>query len=193
MKKRLFTVCVAVLLLAAMLLPFAASAQGLVKSTNEPTLNVKYQNLSFRDNVVIKYAVELEGVESAQLLVWTSPESEYVYGTQDKILETVGYQKIDENSDKKYWVYDYTDLSAKEQRIFNVFLKRYGIKYKKIKSWEDLKIEAIRNDCHNELTRNGAQTFYDGKFICYDEIETADNSKSRSIIQLIRRSLVYIT
>ena len=129
MKKRLFTVCVAVLLLAAMLLPFAASAQGLVKSTNEPTLNVKYQNLSFRDNVVIKYAVELEGVESAQLLVWTSPESEYVYGTQDKILETVGYQKIDENSDKKYWVYDYTDLSAK-QMTDEIYVRAYILYHK---------------------------------------------------------------
>ena len=86
---------------------------------------------------------------------------------------------------------NYTSLSAKEQRTFNAFLKRYGIKCRKIRRWEDLKIESIRNDCYKELTGDGVQTFYDGKYICYEEIEAADNSKSRSMIQLIRSSLMY--
>lgn len=88
---------------------------------------------------------------------------------------------------------NYTSLSAKEQRTFNAFLKRYGIKCRKVRRWEDLKIESIRNDCYKELTGDGAQTFYDGKYICYEEIESADESKSksRSMIQLIRRSLMY--
>lgn len=86
---------------------------------------------------------------------------------------------------------NYTSLSAKEQRIFNAFLKRYGIKCRKVRRWEDLKIESIRNDCYKELTGDGVQTFYDGKYICYEEIESADDSKSRSMIQLIRSSLMY--
>ena len=86
---------------------------------------------------------------------------------------------------------NYTSLSAKEQRRFNAFLKRYGIKCRKIKRWEDLKIESIRNDCYKELTGDGIQTFYDGQYICHEEIESADESKSRSMIQLIRRSLMY--
>lgn len=86
---------------------------------------------------------------------------------------------------------NYTSLSSKEQRTFNAFLKRYGIKCRKIKRWEDLKIESIRNDCYKELTCDGVQTFYDGKYICYEEIESTDDSKSRSMIQLIRSSLMY--
>ena len=86
---------------------------------------------------------------------------------------------------------NYTSLSSKEQRTFNAFLKRYGIKCRKIRRWEDLKIEAIRNDCRKELTGNGAQTLYDGKYICHEEIEAVDNTKSRSMIQLIRSSLMY--
>lgn len=86
---------------------------------------------------------------------------------------------------------NYTSLSGKEQRTFNAFLKRYGVKCRKIKRWEDLKIESIRNDCYKELTGDGVQTFYDGKYISYEEIEAADNSKSRSMIQLIRSSLMY--
>lgn len=86
---------------------------------------------------------------------------------------------------------NYTSLSAKEQRTFNAFLKRYGIKCRKVRRWEDLKIESIRNDCYKELTGDGAQTFYDGKYICYEETESTDDSKSRSMIQLIRSSLMY--
>ena len=86
---------------------------------------------------------------------------------------------------------NYTSLSDKEQRTFNAFIKRYGIKCRKIKRWEDLKIESIRNDCYKELTSDGAQTFYDGKYICYEETESTDDSKSRSMIQLIRSSLMY--
>ena len=97
MKKRFLTSCITVLLLAAMLLPFGASAQSLdnALTPNEPTLDIAYQNLSFRDNVVIKYAVDLDGVTSAQLLVWTAPESEYLFGTQDDILQTVGTPEIE--------------------------------------------------------------------------------------------------
>lgn len=86
---------------------------------------------------------------------------------------------------------NYTSLSAKEQRTFNAFLKRYGIKCRKVRRWGDLKIESIRNDCYKELTGDGAQTFYDGKYICYEEIESSDDSRSRSMIQLIRSSLMY--
>ena len=86
---------------------------------------------------------------------------------------------------------NYTSLSAKEQRTFNAFLKRYGIKCRKVRRWEDLKIESIRNDCYKELTGDGAQTFYDGRYICHEDLESADDSKSRSMIQRIRRSLMY--
>lgn len=86
---------------------------------------------------------------------------------------------------------NYASLSAKEQRTFNAFLKRYGIKYRRIRKWDDLRIDSIRNDCYEELTQEGALTFYDGKYICYEEIEVAEDSKSRSMIQLIRRSLMY--
>lgn len=84
---------------------------------------------------------------------------------------------------------NYAFLSAKEQKTFDAFLKRYGIKCRKIKRWKDLKIESIRNDCYKELTGDGVQTFYDGKYVCYEEIESVDSSKS--MIQLIRSSLMY--
>ena len=86
---------------------------------------------------------------------------------------------------------NYYLLSTKEQRVFNAFLKRYGIKYRKIRKWEDLKIEAIRKDCYEDLTSNETIAFSDGKFLWYDETEKVDNTKSQSAIQLIRSSLMY--
>ena len=95
---------------------------------------------------------------------------------------------------KKYFeqsIANYASLSDKDRRIFDAFITRYGIKYRSIKRWDDLKVEIIRNDCFNELTRNGTQTFYEGEYICAEEIKKADDSKSRSMIQLIRSSLMY--
>ena len=95
---------------------------------------------------------------------------------------------------KKYFedsIANYTTLSDKERRIFDAFIKRYGIKYRTIKRWNDIKVETIRKDCYNELTGNGAQTFYNGEYICIEEIKKSDDSKSKSVIQLIRSSLMY--
>lgn len=86
---------------------------------------------------------------------------------------------------------NFTSLSEKEQRTFNAFLKRYGLKYRKIKKWNDLKIEIIRKDCYADLTESHAQNFFDGKFICDEEVEAAETTKTTSIIQLIRSSLMY--
>ena len=86
---------------------------------------------------------------------------------------------------------NYNLLTTKELRIFNAFLKRYGIKFRKIRKWEDLKIEAIRKDCYDDLTRNETIAFYDGKYLWYDETEKTDDTKSQSTIQLIRSSQMY--
>ena len=95
---------------------------------------------------------------------------------------------------KKYFeesIANYTTLSDKDKRVFDAFIKRYGIKYRTIKRWNDLKVENIRKDCYNELTGNGVQTFYNGEYICIEEIKKSDDSKSKSVIQLIRSSLMY--
>ena len=86
---------------------------------------------------------------------------------------------------------NYSSLSNKEKRTFDAFLKRYGIKYRQIRTWKDLKVEAIRKDCYNELIGASYLTFYDGKYICYEDLEITDQSQISSIIQLIRSSLMY--
>lgn len=95
---------------------------------------------------------------------------------------------------KRYFehsITNYASLSDKEQRIFDAFLKRYGKRGRQIKKWDDLRIEAIRNDCDEELRGRSTLTFYDGKYICYEELTSSDNVKSYSLFYQIRCTLMY--
>lgn len=130
MKKRFLTVFAAISVLVAMLISFSVSAYGgsfsLQRSDTDgaeaPSLEIAYQNLSFRDNVCIKFAVGLKGVTDASLLVWTEPQSEYLYGTQKAVLDDVGTQTIDGGT---YYIYDYTELSAK-QMTDEIYVRAYA-------------------------------------------------------------------
>ncbi len=80
------------------------------------TLNFKAANISLKDNIHIQYAVEIIGLTEEQksnvrVLIWTTPQSEYVYGTHDEELTasmtaTINYVK--------YPVFAYTGLSVRK-------------------------------------------------------------------------------
>jgi len=84
-----------------------------VVSANDsaPQMSINYCNLSFRDNVCIKYAVASASPEETRLLLWDAPSEEYLYGTHAAELETVGNQTIDGVS---HMVFDFTQLAAKQ-------------------------------------------------------------------------------
>lgn len=90
------------------------------------TLNIVAKNLSFRDNVCIKFAVDTKDVD-AKLLVWSEEDARnlgwtgFTYGSQTKTLSTVG---IDLDLSENYLIYDYTNLSAKEMTD-NVYVRCY--------------------------------------------------------------------
>ena len=118
MKKKLLVLCVTVVAMAILILSLAlfVGAEG-----QTPVMSIDYNNLSFRDNVCLKYAVSLENAEGAKLLIWKTSKDEYVYGTQDEILTSVGTQVI---NGKTYSIYDYTGLSAK-QMTDEVYARAY--------------------------------------------------------------------
>ena len=173
---------------------------------NEPDRFVIFDKHKIVDAVLYAIAVEAHGTYdvshiSKKLNLATSDLISILAHARIEVIDNyVTYEGIQYLVDrevgkiKRYFEQsqaNYTSLSSKEQRTFNAFLKRYGKKCRKIRRWEDLKIEAIRNDCRKELTGDGAQTFYDGKYIYHEEIEADDDTKSRSMIQLIRSSLMY--
>ncbi len=82
MKKRVLALLLAVLTLVSSYTVFAVVTGA---SSPAPELTLAYANLSFSDSVYIMYALDTN-VTDAKLLVWTSPEAEYVIGTQDSLL-----------------------------------------------------------------------------------------------------------
>ncbi|MBQ6979828.1 MAG: InlB B-repeat-containing protein [Clostridia bacterium] len=77
-------------------------------------LRIAYNNLAFEDNVYILYAVDSEGVSDEtkiKVLIWNSPQTEYAYGTQDKILD---YNRSMEIKGENYPVFVLDTLSAKQ-------------------------------------------------------------------------------
>ena len=107
MKKSLITL-ITVIALAVCALSVLTVSVG--AEATEPELSIKYCNLSFRDSICIKYAVEAN-VSDVQLLIWTSPESEYVIGTQDDVIADHHNETINGVS---YTVFDYTKIVAKK-------------------------------------------------------------------------------
>ena len=79
MKKRILALLIAVLTVVS---SFAVFGVVTGASSPAPQLNLAYANLSFRDSICMKFAIDAN-VDNVKLLVWTSPEAEYVKGTED--------------------------------------------------------------------------------------------------------------
>ncbi len=96
-----------------------------IGSTNvcraESVLAINHFNLSFRDNVCIKYAVETD-IADVKVLVWTNVVDSYEKGTEQEALESVGVQIID---GKEHQIFDYTKLYAKNMAD-DVYARAYA-------------------------------------------------------------------
>lgn len=108
MKNKKSRIAVCVVALFAVVLATLLSSAGAVGAT--PTLRIDYCNLSFRDSVCIKYAVA-SNVADVKLLLWNEPQTEYIVGTHDVELTSVGTETINAQA---YMIFDYTELVAKQ-------------------------------------------------------------------------------
>ena len=99
-KKRLLVATVILTALVLMLVGIFAIAAG------EPTAEIKLHNLSMRQNVVVKYAVEVENLPSgATVGVEVQRIGKFSEATFSEIAEIDG---------KEYYIFDVDDLSAAE-------------------------------------------------------------------------------
>ena len=89
-----------------------------------PQLDIYATNLSFSDSVYIKYAVNIENTLSTDekgMLIWMTPQDEYVYGEQTAILESTDAQTIQGVTCD---IFAYTNLAAK-QMTDTVYARAY--------------------------------------------------------------------
>lgn len=77
----------------------------------DPELEIAACNLAFEDTVYIKYAVSAKSLEGIKLLLWTSPQTEYTYGSQNAVLTPERTEAI---QGKEMLVFKYTRLAAKQ-------------------------------------------------------------------------------
>ena len=107
MKKKLLLL---ILSLALIVTAIGAVTLGASAEAAAPELSIAYCNLSFQDNVYIKYAVKTD-VADVKLLIWTSPEAEYTVGTHD---DEITEYYTDTINGVEYMIFDYTELAAKQ-------------------------------------------------------------------------------
>ena len=125
MKKR---IVILLSVLALVISSFSILVMSVGAATPTPELSIPYCNLSFKNNVGIKYAVK-SNVEGVKLLVWTAPETEYVVGTQDDEITTCYEDTINSES---YLIFDYTKLTAKQMGdavYTRAYVKVNGVDY----------------------------------------------------------------
>ena len=104
-------VCAGTAILGGAALQFDKAA---VKAETSPKLNICGYTLSLKDNIHIKYAVSTENTATATdfgMLVWTEPQTEYVYGTQATVLEQTS---TTEQNGVEYPVFEYAELAARQ-------------------------------------------------------------------------------
>ena len=116
MKKRIGLLLAVCLMLA--MVPFTVFA------ADDPSLVIKGKTITFKDSVFIKYAVDAENADDVRVLIWTSPQSSYEYGTQEAVLSADDTQTV---AGKGCQVYTYTGLTAR-QMTDDVYARAYTVK-----------------------------------------------------------------
>ena len=110
--KLVLVIAVAVLVVCVGVVVAVVANDAAKQNQTVAELNIYATNLSFRDSVCIKYAVDYKNVEASDIsiLIWNEPQSEYVKGTENAVL-TDGYV---DNDLGPYLVFDYKGLAAKQ-------------------------------------------------------------------------------
>ena len=106
MKKGLIALFISVLMLAGVVVLAPAVATDV-----DPELNIAACNLAFEDTIYIKYAVKGNFLDDVKLLIWTAPQTDYKYGTQNSVLSPLGTETL---QGQDMLIFQYTKLAAKQ-------------------------------------------------------------------------------
>ena len=116
----------------------------------DPNLRVAACNLSFADSIYIKYAISADDLAGIQLLIWTEPQSEYVYGTQDALLTTIGTETI---NGTQCAIFQYSKLAAK-QMVDNIYARAF-VEVNGTRFYSEVKKYSVLQYAYNKTGRTG--------------------------------------
>ena len=85
--------------LALIISAIAVLSVAIGASDSIPQMSIERHNLSLSDSIYIKYAAKLENVDvnSVKLLVWETPQAEYVYPDADGDCTVISDKYYDES------------------------------------------------------------------------------------------------
>ena len=153
-KGRIFTV--ALIFLAAIAV-FSLSIFAISNSKQPtPVLEIAANNISFSNNLYLKYAVRLENIDSSasvKLLIWTTPVGEYVLGTEDYVIESDGTSKV---NGEECLIFDYKEISAK--KMTDVIYARAYVESNGEIYYSDVKKYSVLQYVYNKLGYTGTAT-----------------------------------
>lgn len=148
MKKRLIPILSALLTVALLF----AGALVTGAQTTEPTLKIEACNLVFKDSVYIRYAVS-SSVDGAELLIWTTPQTDYTIGTQAYTLTDGESGKV---NSVDCTIFDYKELAAKNMTD-NVYARAH-VKVGGKDYYSTVNKYSILQYTYNKLGKTGTAT-----------------------------------
>ncbi|MBR7117358.1 MAG: leucine-rich repeat domain-containing protein [Clostridia bacterium] len=114
-KRKILTLILLIMTLATMVCILSVTSFA---NESKPSLSINKFNLVFEDNVYLKYAVKLDGVDDDNvnssnigMLYFTEPQSDYIKGNEDFASGVVGHTTID---GAKHYTFEYRKISAKQ-------------------------------------------------------------------------------
>lgn len=150
--KRIVLICSVLLIIGgAVAIAFATGVVG----GKVPTLDISAMNLSFSDSVYIKYAVACENadVDDVKLLIWTAPQSEYIKGSEDALLENSGTEVID---GVNCIIFNYKGLAAKQ--MTDVIYARAYVKVGTQEYYSEAKKYSVLQYAYNKMGKTSDGT-----------------------------------
>lgn len=118
-------------------------------ATPTPELSIDYCNLSFQNNVCVKYAVK-SNISDVKVLIWTEPQKEYVVGTQNDEITTFYSESINGTS---YKIFDYKNIFAKQ--MTDVIYACAYVEVDNVDYYSDINKYSILQYAYNKLGKTG--------------------------------------
>ena len=153
-KKITFALVLSIIVVSAFMVIAAVAFN--TQSADTPSLRIAGLNLSFKDSIYLKYAIEAQNVDSlddAKLLVWTSPSENYAKGSENHILDSDGTAKV---NGTECLIFDYKKISAKQ--MTDVIYARAYVEIDGEEYYSDVKKYSVLEYVYNKLGYTGTAT-----------------------------------
>lgn len=131
MKKRSIVAILFAIVLMLVLPVMATTAEPVPAAAEAPVLDVAAKNLSLNNTIDLVFYVTVENGTAAdvRLMTWTKAQTDYAYGTQEKILEPT---VVTTYKQKPCAIFYYTGIAAKQMAddiYVRAFVEDSGVKY----------------------------------------------------------------